>query len=422
MRLKITLNDACNIARARNGLCLSDTYINISTPLRWKCSKDHEWDAPLDRIKYRNTWCPVCAGRHSFHLEIARKIAIDRGGLCLSIQCTATKELLQWRCSKGHEWSATYNNIIHNKNWCIKCSHRKPCTLEDAIKVAHTRNGKCLSEKFINGKSLLLWRCAVSHEWNASLESVKNKNTWCPHCVGGRPRYTLEDARKIAHDRNGKCLSEKYINSMTALLWRCSKGYEWNATFNSIKNANSWCPHCSGRYACDIDQAKQIAFSRNGECLSTSYFNNYSNLLWKCVKGHIWHATLNSIKDRNTWCPICRNKYENLCHEIVSKYLGPPSKIRCPNFLKTPEHSTGLELDIFYPEYGFAIEVQGVQHEKYIEFFHNGDPNNFIKQQARDQLKKELCEENWIALRYVWYYEDPYIAVPEHLRELGLIK
>ncbi|CAI2175841.1 14824_t:CDS:10 [Funneliformis geosporum] len=63
-------------------------------------------------------------------------------------------------------------------------------------------------------------------------------------------------------------------------------------------------------------------------------------------------------------------------------------------------------------------KVQGVQHEKYIKFFHNGDPNNFIKQQARDQLKKELCEENCIALRYVWYYEDPYIVIPEHLREL----
>ena len=62
MRLKISLNDTCNIARARNGLCLSDKYINISTPLRWKCSKDHEWDAPLNRIKYKNTWCPVCAG------------------------------------------------------------------------------------------------------------------------------------------------------------------------------------------------------------------------------------------------------------------------------------------------------------------------------------------------------------------------
>ena len=83
--------------------------------------------------------------------------------------------------------------------------------------------------------------------------------------------------------------------------------------------------------------------------------------------------------------------------------------------MKIPEHPKGLELDIYYLEYGFAIEVQGVQHEKYIKFFHNGDHNNFIKQQARDQLKKELCEENWIALRYVWYYNDPYIVIPEHL-------
>ncbi|KAF0553528.1 hypothetical protein F8M41_020256 [Gigaspora margarita] len=89
--------------------------------------------------------------------------------------------------------------------------------------------------------------------------------------------------------------------------------------------------------------------------------------------------------------------------------------IRQPEFLKTPEHPN-------YPEYGFAIEVQGEQHDHCIEFFHRRDSNNFIKQQARDQLKKELCEENWIVLRYVWYYEDPYIVIPEHLQELGLIE
>ncbi|PKC16721.1 hypothetical protein RhiirA5_406661 [Rhizophagus irregularis] len=50
-----------------------------------------------------------------------------------------------------------------------------------------------------------------------------------------------------------------------------------------------------------------------------------------------------------------------------------------------------LELDILYYDYGFAIE------------------------QKQDQLKKELCEENWIALRYVWYYEDTYVVIPEHL-------
>ncbi|PKC53952.1 hypothetical protein RhiirA1_478249 [Rhizophagus irregularis] len=139
------------------------------------------------------------------------------------------------------------------------------------------------------------------------------------------------------------------------LYWHCSKGHEWNATLNSIKNANSW--------------------------------------------RHIWHATLNTIKDQSTWYPFCpKYKREKLCHEILTKYLGSPSLIRRPDFLKTQEYPNGVELDIPYYEYGFAIEVQDVQHKKYHKFFHRGNPNNFIKQQAWDQLEKELCEKNLIAL------------------------
>ena len=190
-----------------------------------------------------------------------------------------------------------------------------------------------------------------------------------------------------------------------------------------MKNNKTWCPYCATNRLCALEDAKQLAYNRKGACLSEYYINNRSALLWMCDKKHRWFATFDNVKHLNSWCPFCpKYKREKLCHEILTKYLGPPSLIRKPNFLKTPECPTGLELDIYYPEYGFAIEVQGVQHEKYIKFFHNGDPNNFIKQQARDQLKKELCEENQIALRYVWYYEDPYTIIPEHLRELGLIE
>ena len=101
-----------------------------------------------------------------------------------------------------------------------------------------------------------------------------------------------------------------------------------------------------------------------------------------------------TLKRSNVQTHGAKYKREKPCHKISTKYLGPPLLICKPNFLKTPECPTGLELDIYYPEYGFAIEVQGVQHEKYHEFFHERDPNNFIKQQARDRLKKELCEEN----------------------------
>ena len=106
---------------------------------------------------------------------------------------------------------------------------------------------------------------------------------------------------------------------------------------------------------------------------------------------------------QGTWCPFCpKYKREKLCHEILTKYLGAPS-IHRPDFLKTQEYPNGLELDIFYPQYGFAIEVQGIQHEKYHEFFHGRDPNNFIKQQARDQeriMRRELdCFKVCLVLR-----------------------
>jgi hypothetical protein len=80
MQLKLSLNVACTIAKERNGFCLSDKYINSMTPLKWCCSKGHEWNA---------------TDHHPFRLEIAKRIAKERGGLCLSNQCKATKEVLQ---------------------------------------------------------------------------------------------------------------------------------------------------------------------------------------------------------------------------------------------------------------------------------------------------------------------------------------
>lgn len=71
------------------------------------------------------------------------------------------------------------------------------------------------------------------------------------------------------------------------------------------------------------------------------------------------------------------NKHENLCCEVITDILGSPSRIRRPDFSKIPR---GLELNIYYPQYGFAIEVQGKQHVKH---FHK-DPEESEKQLMRD--------------------------------------
>jgi len=54
-----------------------------------------------------------------------------------------------------------------------------------------------------------------------------------------------------------------------------------------------------------IEDAQKIAIERNGECLSNEYINTHKKLKWKCnIDGHIWYAIPNNIK-RGSWCPLC---------------------------------------------------------------------------------------------------------------------
>lgn len=56
-----------------------------------------------------------------------------------------------------------------------------------------------------------------------------------------------------------------------------------------------------------------------------------------------------------------------------------------------------LELDIYFPQLGLAIEVNGQMHYRFIEHFHH-TPKNFQKQRIRDLQKKIKCQELGIFL------------------------
>lgn len=57
-------------------------------------------------------------------------------------------------------------------------------------------------------------------------------------------KYDLIDAQNIAISRNGLCLSKKYVSFKHKLEWQCSQGHTWNAQFSKIKSGQ-WCPLCS---------------------------------------------------------------------------------------------------------------------------------------------------------------------------------
>jgi len=122
-------------------------------------------------------------------------------------------------------------------------------------------------------------------------------------------KYTIQKIQEIAKAKGGKCLSDEYINNHTDLQWQCKKGHIWKTTPHNIIKGR-WCAKCAGTAKLTIEQMQEIAKIRGGKCLSEKYINGKTKLLWQCSEGHSWWATPSKVKNDDTWCPECY--YESL--------------------------------------------------------------------------------------------------------------
>jgi hypothetical protein len=161
-----------------------------------------------------------------------RAIAAERGGVCLSDVYAGDGTKLLWRCAEGHEWYATPNAVKTAGTWCRACAGLAPHTLDMMREIAASKGGECLSEKYLNSRGKLRWRCARGHIWLSPASKIMNRKSWCPHCAG-KARLTLDDLRT-------------------------SHGHEWSATASAIKNAGSWCPKCAGQNKLSLKDGRSL--------------------------------------------------------------------------------------------------------------------------------------------------------------------
>lgn len=188
-------------------------------------------------------------GRAKAHsMEMMHKIAASRGGQCLSSTYKNNLTPLRWRCSNGHEWKAVPGSIEgsggRKGSWCPLCVGKLPKGLafEKLKELAAARGGALLSPRYLDAKTKLRWKCAVGHEWRAIPDAVK-RGTWCPVCCGSFP-LNLTMMREVARKFGGECLSSEYVNSKSHLRWRCCEGHEWTAKSDHVLKGH-WCPICS---------------------------------------------------------------------------------------------------------------------------------------------------------------------------------
>ena len=306
---RLTLREMSSVAGKRGGHCLSTLYVNCSTPLLWQCSAGHRWYAVPASVR-KGSWCPECAGVGRTTLRVLQDVAASRGGICLSAFCPNGATKLRWRCREGHEWSATPFQIKRG-HWCPFCARIVPPSLFDLRRMAASRGGTCLSPGSVKSSETARWKCAYGHEWRARVSSVRAGN-WCPACAHNQT-LRLDQMQQIARERGGKCLSSRYMNGRTPLLWECGKGHCWKAAPDNVKGGKrkkgSWCPECYNARRTfherqTIEAMREIALRRKGRCVSTQYLGSKSKLTWQCSLGHRWRALPASIT-QGTWCPAC---------------------------------------------------------------------------------------------------------------------
>lgn len=145
------------------------------------------------------------------------------------------------------------------------------------------------------------------------------------------------------------------------------------------------CPKCDddnrrlsvGKY---IEKAKAIHGDKY-DYSKVNYINSETKVIIIC-KDHGEFKQLPSSHTQGIGCPVCKaSKGESSIKELLIK-----NNIKFITEYRIPEIASLLRYDFYLPDYNTLIEFHGIQHYKYIPYFHGEDDDKFLKQKIRDDL------------------------------------
>jgi len=373
----------------------------------------HKFQCSLG-LFYCGLWCLKCNG-HKYSVD---KVAECNGGKVTHYpECY--NDNVKFSCGKvdadgkPHEEFAVQMNNVKKGCWCNQCSYdRLRDTIENMQELARKNGGKCLSIIYRSSRISLHWKCGTcKYKWWTAPRVIV-RGSWCPKCRNNC--NTIDDARKMASDNGGKCLSEPddYQNWESVLHWSCNTcNFEWYNAYGAQSHRKYWCHNCADLLPYTIDDMHELAASKGGEFLSTEYINCTTPYLWKCDKNHTWPSTSHTIMN-DVWCQDCRiQDNESKGSKSLRKFLTTNSiKFTSEKWYDDCKLIRLLYYDFYipaqhHPIYGYIkemiIEFDGEQH--FIEKIVFGGLKGFQCTFTRDIIKTLYCLENSIPLIRVSY-------------------
>ena len=169
---------------------------------------------------------------------------------------------------------------------------------------ANEQGGTLVSGEYVNRTEPLIWQCQAGHIFKRPAKHMGGR--WCPQCRA-TGAHSIEEARRIAGSLNGCCLSTSAGNRQMKLVWRCENNHTFSATIAKVR-AGRWCPSCestNGRVKHSIETMRAIAERYDGECLSDEYPPSSVPLTWRCKNGNTFQALAKKVAT-GSWCPCTK--------------------------------------------------------------------------------------------------------------------
>ncbi len=223
----------------------------------------------------------------------------------------------------------------------------------------------------------------------------------CPLCNSKKKRTTkefIERARKV-HGNKYDYSNGVYKNKNSKICIICPEhGEFWQNAHNHL--SGNGCPKCSKRFRYKTnDFIEKASIIHNGkyDYSGSQYLNTKTKIKIICpIHGEFWQLPEKHIIGNG--CPRCS---ESKMERDVSVFL----KENNINFeiQKTFPWLNRQRLDFYLPDYNIAIECQGEQHFKPVDFAGRGKvwaKKQFNECIERDKLKKIRCESNSVRILY----------------------
>jgi hypothetical protein len=230
--------------------------------------------------------------------------------------------------------------------------------------------------------------------------------------------------KNIFKERNYILLSKEYISNNSPIYYICKKHNDKGVQHIDWVHLqdNKGCKYCgiekmaeSQRFS--YDYVKNIIEEefREDKCklVSNTYssYNDY-NLKIKCECGEIFTTNLGwFIKGKRK----CNNCNSSIGEKIVNQYLKENNYIFKREYEIYPkEWENPLYYDFYIPDLKIAIEYDGEQHFKPVDFKGEGlDIANekFELQKLRDEIKNKFSKNNNIHLIRIPYWDRDNISI-----------